>query len=160
MNSGAGYDGSDCHCERCPNFVLCATWSPGGLCLGCRHTYRCVLRVYGQGKCDICMEDGQTLLLHPAGCGHMLCCGCMDGVFNARPDQPRPSDYGFARSCGCEDGEQPAWGTNECDICCRALERWESTENGTAWVEACIDAQDEKSTNTLCPFCRSKSKFL
>lgn len=145
------YDGSWCHCRRCPNFDVCNAWTPDEMCLLCRSTVREVLVSVGSRECPICASVAPCYL-HPARCSHTFCGECLVGMMSARPDQPKPSEYGLVRMCGCED-EDAEWGTHECDECSSLLQEWETTADGVAWAEACID--DDVPADRRCPLCRA-----
>ena len=148
----AAYNGAWCRCQRCPNFDVCTTWTPNdGLCAHCRSTVREVLSPVGIRECPICASTA-VCYRHPARCTHVFCGECTVSMLSARPDQPKPSEYGLVRRCGCED-EDAAWGTHECDECSAALQEWETTPDGVAWSEACID--DDVPPDRRCPLCRA-----
>ena len=155
-NDGSTYDGSECRCQRCPNFSVCETWSPQGTCQGCRALFGTrVLVPAGTAECPVCLATTECVR-HPAGCRHSLCGGCLVALSLIEPEQPQPSDFGFVRTCPCEDEGAP-WGTHECDECAEALEAWEATEDGQAWVDACIDAGDDDGGLRRCPVCRASA---
>ena len=151
-NCGLKYTGDMCRCTRCVNFDVCETWTPSdsGLCLACKSTFGKKLAPSKIDECVVCMEE-EVLYRHPAGCGHVFCGACLQGVFTARPDHPDPREYGLRRSCGCDDEPAP-WGTNECDSCAEAVAAFEATPAGQAWAEACMET--ETTANRCCPLCR------
>lgn len=144
------YDGSSCTCTRCDNFRVCMVWCKAPLCPGCRIDFGNKKLDVATAECPICYDTTECVT-HPAGCGHHVCATCMRRLLAKRTDLPKPSDYGFVRTCDCEHGEAE-WGTAECDECAVALEAWESTEAGQAWVDDCIAAE---GMGLSCPVCRS-----
>lgn len=155
-NDPLAYDGSECHCKKCPNFNVCHTWTPDEMCPICQSTYNQVLIAETTGNCPICTDEKTLLYKHP-GCKHHLLCGtCLHALFveGRRPEQPKPSEYGFVRTCNCEDGDAE-WGTHQCDVCAKELQEWENTEMGFLWIEACTDSIDETTPTSACPFCRT-----
>lgn len=154
------YDGSECMCRKCKNFDVCTTWTPNKsrLCLGCKQTFGGALKKKTlPNDCAICLNANTQLFYHPSGCTHAFCGECLMGCYNARPDQPLPSEYGLRRTCACESMPAP-WGTNECDACSRLLQQWENTDEGYRWAEACMDMDTDNAQNKKCPLCRKCSK--
>lgn len=150
--SALSYDGSECLCRKCDNFSVCQTWTPNpSLCRECDAVFGLALVPTTKSPCPIC-GDTLQLYLHSACCGHSFCADCLRGCYTQRPDQPLPSEYGLFRTCGCEDEPAP-WGTHQCDVCAETLQRWEATEDGTRWSEACMEVEGGERR---CPLCRSK----
>ena len=153
-NNPHTYDGAECWCRPCGNFYLCKTWAPKAVCTGCALDYgRQPLEALGVIFCCVCLADAGGVK-HPAGCGHEICAACLWQTTCQRTDTPQPADYGFVRLCGC-DGEPAVWGTAECGVCAEELMRFEATEAGAMWVDACADAEAEGGVP--CPLCRKRA---
>ena len=150
-NDPLEYDGGECTCTPCKNFDVCQTWCGTAVCAGCKVDFGAEpLEATGAQMCPVCRED-VVCLRHPAKCGHCICATCLSRSLAHRCDLPKPGDYGFARDCACEDAAAE-WGTASCGDCEAALERWENTDAGEAWVDDCIEAEGR---GLACPLCRT-----
>jgi hypothetical protein len=146
------YDGGQCRCKRCPNFVFCHTWTSLSLCGGCKVDLRsCVLEHIGKKECPVCLNNVECVG-HPAQCGHAICGDCLFKTLANCTTYPNPSDYGLVRDCEC-DGQAAEWGTHTCEQCNNKVKEWESTNDGMLWINSCMTYDAEEHILT-CPMCR------
>ena len=162
LNNVPNYNGENCNCIKCPNFILCrylhpvrrGSWgSPGQLCYKCYYAFNIKLDFVSSVDCGVCLDSNVPGCKHPSGCGHSFCLGCTRELFWPQTVITYTAeDYGLPeRECGCRD-----WKT--CDECIDMFDEWQNEDEGLRWNMRHIEDENTVPDRVTkkCPFCRKE----
>lgn len=104
-----------CPCIKCVNFDVCKTKIPQvmtckyqELCPWCTQLFRTKLIFERTEKiCPLCLSTKTLFVQHTSNCGHSFCNDCFKKAWC--PEEPlpfKPSDYGYRKSCLCEECDE------------------------------------------------------